>query len=100
VARLGLADGGALILILALRFCPRRERETVLGQASRTGLRGEGSSKKVPQRRPVGEGLLEKADGRRSLGEGLVGEGPPTKARPEKVHRRRSREKVWIEGLG
>jgi hypothetical protein len=122
----------------------------MLGQASRTGLRVEGSSEKVPRRRPVreglqrgptGEGLPEKAEERRSPGEdrrekasqrrpageglplkagmrrpageslpvktsyrrppgeGPAGEGPPTKARPEKVYRRRSRAKVWIEGL-
>jgi hypothetical protein len=53
---------------------------SILGQASRTGLRVEGSSEKAGGRRPPREGPREKVSRRRLRGEGL----------PEKTKGRRS----------
>jgi hypothetical protein len=61
----------------------------MLGQASWTGLRVEGSSEKASWRGPTGEYLQKKAEGRRSPGEGRrekvswrrsAGKGLPAKA--------------------
>jgi hypothetical protein len=61
----------------------------------------EGWREKAFRRRPAGEGLRTKAGGRRSLGEGSGGEGPLTKAQPEKVPRRRpGRRRSTYEGPG